>query len=108
MKWYKNLYLGEGIAPNARQIINRIKKNKPTFDVYVITLGLSVDKQLEIVPSFELLQKGYPAKELRVIGLAQGKKEALELVTSIVDEAYQKTGDVNVLEYLKSEWREQK
>ena len=41
MKWYKNLYLGEEIAPKARKIINKIKKNKPTIDVYVIAWRLT-------------------------------------------------------------------
>ena len=107
MKWYKNLYLGEEIAPKARKIINKIKKNKPTIDVYVIALASNPKNQLDIIPSWELLQKGYPIDSVRVIGLAQGKKEALQLVTSLVDEVYQKTGDVKILEYLQNEWREQ-
>ena len=107
MKWYKNLYMGEEIAPKARKIINKIKKNKPTIDVYVIALASNPKNQLDIIPSWELLQKGYPTDSVRVIGLAQGKKEALQLVTSLVDEVYQKTGDVKILEYLQNEWREQ-
>lgn len=107
MKWYKNLYLGEGIVPKARQTINKIKKNKPTIDVYVIALASNPENQLDLIPSWELLQKGYPTDQVRVIGLAKGKKEALQLVTSLVDEVYQKTGDVKILDYLKTEWREQ-
>ena len=107
MKWYKNLYLGEEIAPKARKIINKIKKNKPTIDVYVIALASNPQNQLDLIPSWELLQKGYPTDRVRVIGLAQGKKEALQLVTSLIDEVYQKTGDVKILEYLQNEWREQ-
>jgi hypothetical protein len=106
MKWYKNLYLGEEIAPKARKIINKIKKNKPTIDVYVIALASNPENQLDVIPSWELLQKGYPKDQLRIIGLAQGKKEALQLVTDLVDEVYQKTGDVKILPYLKEEWRE--
>ena len=106
MKWYKNLYLGEGVAPNARKIINRIKNNKPTLDVYVIALASNPKNQLDLIPSWELLQKGYPKDHVRIIGLAQGKQEALQLVTSLVDEIYQKTGGVNVIGYLKSEWRD--
>lgn len=106
MKWYKNLYLGEGVETKAREIINKIKKNKPTIDVYVIALASNPENQLDVIPSWELLQKGYPKDRLRIIGLAQGKKEALQLVTDLVDEVYQKTGDVKILPYLKEEWRE--
>ncbi len=107
MKWYKNLYVGEGIGPKLHKTINRIKKNKPTIDVFLITLASNRENQLDIVPSWELLQKAYPKEQLWIIGLAKGKKEALGLVTSIVQEVYEKTLDVQILEYLKSEWEEQ-
>ncbi len=112
MKWYKNLYCGELIAPKARQIVNKIKKNKLTPDVYVIALASNPNNQLDLIGTWELLQPGYPKENIRIIGIAQGKKEALELTTQIVDEIYQKTGDVKVQQYLKQvfeedKWREQ-
>lgn len=112
MKWYKNLYLGEMIAPKAHQIVNKIKKKKLTPDVYIIALASNPQNLLDIIPTWELMQSGYPTDRVRIIGLAQGKKEALELVTAIVDEVYQKTGDVKIQEYLKQmffdeKWREQ-
>ena len=108
MKWYKNLYLGEGIIPKAQQTINKIKNNKPTIDVYVIAFAANPQDQLDLIPSWELLQKGYPTESLRIVGLAKGKREALQLVTTIADEVYQRTGDVKIVEYLKAEWRELK
>ncbi len=112
MKWYKNLYLGETIAPKARRVINKIKKKQLTPDVYIIALASNSENLLDIIPARELLQPGYPAENIRIIGLAQGKKEAVELVTAIVDEVYQKTGQVKIQEYLKKmlldeKWREQ-
>ena len=107
MKWYKNLYLGETIAPKARQIVNKIKKKKLTPDVYVIALASNPLNQLDVIPAWELLQPGYPKEHICIIGLAQGKKEALSLVTTIVDEAYQNTGDVKITDYLRCKWREQ-
>ena len=106
MKWYKNLYLGETIAPKARQIVNKIKKKKLTLDVFVIALASNPQNQLDVIPTWELLQPGYPTEEIGIIGIAQGKKEALELVTTIVDEVYQNTGDVKITEYLRNQWRE--
>lgn len=106
MKWYKNLFLGEKIAPKARQIVNKIKKRKLTPDVYVIAFASNPLNQLDVIATWELLQPGYPKEQIRVIGLAQGKKEALELVTMIVDEVYQNTGDVKIADYLRSKWRE--
>ncbi|MBQ8627235.1 MAG: hypothetical protein IJ419_13900 [Agathobacter sp.] len=108
MKWYKNLYLGENIAPKARQIVNKIKKKRLTPDVYVIALASNSQNLLDIIPTWELLQLGYPTDNVRIIGLAQGKQEALELVTSIVDEVYQKTGNVKLQEYLKQMFFDEK
>lgn len=112
MKWYKNLYLGENVAPEARRIVNKIKKKKLTPDIYLIALASNSKNLLDVIPTWELLQSGYPTDNVRIIGLAQGKQEALELVVSIVDEVYQKTGNVNLQEYLKQmhldeKWREQ-
>lgn len=106
MKWYDKLYLGEGITPKEKQIIKRIKKNQLTPDVYVIAFASNPQNLLDVIPSWELMQKGYPKEQIRVIGLASGKKEALELVRQIIDEVYQATGKTNVTEYLKSKWRE--
>lgn len=112
MKWYKHLYIGETLAPKKRQIVNRIKKNKLTPDVYVIALASNPENQLDVIPTWELMQPGYPKEQVRIIGLAQGKKEALALVTEIVDAIYQKTKDVKIQDYLRQalqedEWREQ-
>ena len=106
MKWYKDLFLGETIAPDAKKIIKKIKNKKITPNVYVIAFASNTQNLMDIIPSSELLQKGYPKEQLRVIGLANGKKEAVELVRRIVDEVYQATGEVKVKEYLKSKWRE--
>lgn len=107
MKWCKDLYLGEGIAPDAKKIIRKIKNKKFIPDVYVITFASNPQNLLDIIPSWELVQKGYPKEHIRIIGLADGKKEAFELVRQIVDETYQVTGDVKVRQYLKSKWRDE-
>ncbi len=98
--------MGEKLAPDAKKIINKIRNKKLTPDVYVISLASNSENLLDIIPSIELLQKGYPKEQVRIIGLAMGKNEAVELVRKIVDETYQATGNVKVEEYLKSKWRE--
>lgn len=107
MKWYKNLFLGESIAPKTHQIIKKIKNNKLTPDVYVIAFASNPKNLLDIIPTWEMLQGGYPKEKLCIIGLAKGKQEAIALVTDIVAEVYEKTGDVKIREYLQNEWREQ-
>lgn len=107
MKWYKDLFLGETIAPDAKKIIKRIKNKKLTPDVYVIAFASNPQNLLDIIPSWELLQKGYPKEQVHIIGLAMGKPEAMELVRKIVDITYQTTGNVNVKLYLKSKRRDE-
>lgn len=106
MKWYKNLYLGETIAPKARQIMKKINKNKPVMDVYLITLPSNPAEQLDLIPSWVLLQKGYPTEHIRVVGMAKGREEAMQLVVTLAEEVYEKTGEANITEYLKNKWRE--
>ena len=107
MKWYKDLFLGETVAPDVKKYIKRITNSQLTPNVYVIAFASNPLNLLDIIPSWELIQKGYPNEQIRIIGLANGKKEAIELVRQIVDETYQVTGDVKVKEYLKSKWREE-
>ena len=44
-------------------------------------------------------------KNLKIIGLAKGYDDAIELTQKIIEETYQHTGDVDVWSYLKEERR---
>jgi hypothetical protein len=74
-------------------------------NVYVIAFAANRQNLLDIIPAWALMQKHYPKKDLKVIGLARGYKEALELVRRIIDETYRETGSVDVWSYLKEERR---
>ena len=62
----------------------------------------------ELTCKRELLQKGYPKKDLHIIGLAKDYEEALHMTTAIVDETYQATGTVDIYHYLMNKRREDK
>jgi hypothetical protein len=47
------------------------------------------------------MQKSYPKDNLKIIGLAKGYDEGLDVITKIIDETYQATGDVDIYSYLK-------
>ena len=106
MKWYHNLFLGEKIAPKHKQIIRKIKRNKLTPNVYVISFASNPCNLFDIIPAVELTQKGYPTESIQIIGLAEGKIEAFEVIRQIVDETYQKTGNTNAKEYVRAKWGE--
>ena len=103
MKWYRKLYVGESLTGKERKIKWRIRHRAGTIDIYVIAFASNPANLLDLIPANELMQKGYPKKELKIIGLARGYGEALELVRRIVDETYQATGDVDVWNYLKEQ-----
>ena len=107
MIFFQDLYLGEKICPKFDQVMKKLNNGKPVMDLYLITMAYNPDNMLEIVPQKILLQKGYPSRELQVVGLAKGRKEALVVVQSIVEEALRETGSADVRVYLKQRWEEQ-
>ena len=100
MKWYEDLYTGESIVRKKDRIIRRIKRKRLTLSVYLITFPSNPANLLDIIPSRDLLQKGYPGDDLYIIGLAGGYDEALELVRQIVHETVSNTGACDVVSYL--------
>ena len=105
MRWYRKLYVSEAIGDKAGRIKWKINHNAGTASVYVIAFASNPDNLLDIIPAWQLMQKGYPKKDLKIIGLAKGYDDAIALVQQIVEETYANTGDVDVWSYLKEERR---
>lgn len=104
MKWYSGLYLGDSVR-HPRRLRWKIDHNAGTM-AYVIALSTAENGILDIIPTWVLLQKGYPWRgELFAVGLAQSHGEALEVVRRIVDETWQNTGTVDVRSWLKRDRR---
>ncbi len=101
MEWYRNLYASDSVAHKVNRIKWKINHNAGTVSVYVIAFSSNPKNLLDIIPAWELMQKSYPKKNMKIIGLAKGYQDALELVRLIIDETYQKTGTVDVRTYLK-------
>lgn len=106
MIWYDELYVGESIVHKTKKIKWKICHNAGQINIYVIALASNSENLLDIIPSQELLQKGYPKSGLRIVGLAKGYDEAVTVAVSIVDEVYQKTGAFAVREYLERKRRD--
>ena len=106
MKWYSKLYVGDSIAGKAGKIKWKIRHRAGTIDIYVISFASNPENLLDVIPANELMQRGYPKKHMKVIGLAKGYEEALQVVATIIEETYQNTGDVDVWYYLKEKRRD--
>lgn len=104
MKWYSDLYLGDSVK-HPRRLRWKIEHNAKTM-VYVIALSTAGGCLLDIIPSWVLLQKGYPwRKNLKIIGLARGYHEALEVVQKIVEDTYRNTGAIDIQSWLRESRR---
>lgn len=107
MIFFQNLYLGDRISSKKDQIMKKLNSKKSVPELYLITMAQNPDNMLEIVSHWEVLQKGYPNMDIRVVGLAKGKKEAFKVVQSIVEQVLSETGSADVRAYLNQRWEEQ-
>lgn len=108
MIWYEELYVGESIVHKTKKIKWKILHNVGQLNIYVIAIASNKENLLDIIPSQELLQKGYPKKDLYVVALAKGYDEAIEVAASIVEETYRVTGAFRVEDYLNKKGRKKK
>lgn len=107
MKFLQELYLGETIAPKVDQIVKKIMTSKAVPNLYLIAIAGNPDNMLDLIPQWEVLQKGYPKEHLRIVGLADGKEDAIGLMQFMVEESLEKTGNANVRAYLEEKWEGQ-
>ena len=98
MKWFENLYIGYNLLDKKNQVIKKIKKGKPMFNV--ITLPQNDYDTLELYPSNVLIQKWYMNSDMVVVGIAEGKEEALDMMTLIIMECYERTGGCKVKDFI--------
>lgn len=99
MRWYDALWVGPDAARHKRRIISSLKKHKPVAGAYFITLAENASEMLDIVPAVMLSNAAYPADDLYILGIAEGKQEAFELVEKMIDYIYRETGALDIRGY---------
>lgn len=92
MLFYKDLYSSEKLAEKKDKIIWKLQHNAGMVGIYVITLSTNGKDLFDICHSAVLMQSFYHETDLYVVGIANGKREAMGLVQTIVEDIYQKTG----------------
>lgn len=100
MRFYKRLYLSEGLKGKRRITVRQIRQAKYPLSLYMLTLPQTVQNQLEILPAALLYQKILPAESLQIVGLAESQAEAFALVEQITQEVYDNRKDTKIREYL--------
>nr|WP_294662674.1 hypothetical protein [uncultured Blautia sp.] len=101
LKWCKDLRIGEGVK-KADKIRRKLNHGKIVPGVYLITFSENPRNLLEIIPALTLIQQSAADICPEIIGLACDKDEAVDMVTEIIQEVYDKTGDFHIEEYWKN------
>ena len=99
MKISKNVVFGEIASLKKRKIVRALKRKKFIFDVFVITIPKNNNGILEIYPAYVLYQEVFEDISKYIIGIAKGKDEAYDMVSSFVMECYNTTGSFAVKDY---------
>jgi hypothetical protein len=92
-------YVGKKIKKRKEKVIASINNREATLNVYCIAFASHPDNLFDIMDANELLFPHYKKSEIHIIGLAQGKEEAVDLVQGMLMEVYKETGDFNVRAY---------
>ena len=100
LHWYENLYVSERASKKLKRTISRINRGKLTPEIYVLTFPSNDKNMMDIIPANILLQKTLRRRCPKIIGLAKGREDALELMQTIIMETYEQTGGFCVKEYL--------
>ena len=99
MRYYKHLYLAEGLKKKEK-IIRKLEEKKLQINIHVITLARNEKNQLEIYNSMVFLQPDFPYDDFLVVGLAKGYEDAVEIVEEIAQEVYNKTKGADIRSYI--------
>lgn len=107
MQFMGSLYVGEKLSSTEYKIVEKVHKGKVVPNLHLIVLSTNPDNMLDVIPEKEVMQKHYPKEKLRIVGIADGKKEALGLVQVMIQESLSETGSADVRDFLKRKWEGQ-
>ena len=83
MRIPKDVIFGEKASLEKSKIYRTLKKKDLIFDLFIITKPLGGSGLMEIYPSYVLYQKIYETSDIQILGIAKGRDEAMEIVSSI-------------------------
>jgi hypothetical protein len=103
MVFYDKLYISPLIR-NPRKIRRDLQRGKGHLSIYVLLLahGPGGGPQLEIMHCANLQTQYYRTHQAFIVGIAEGRADAIEMVEAITNESFNMTGQWNAAEYLAS------
>lgn len=99
MKWADHLYVSESVAEKREIIIRKANRNVGLVHVYFVALASNGSDLFDIFDGAYLKQPSFYKQDLKIIGIAENKAEAIDLTVQIVKDMYEMTGDFQVQEY---------
>ncbi len=99
VSWTSRLYVGKKMKKKKDKVVNSINNSEATFGVYCIAFAAHPGNLFDIMDANELLFPHYIKSEVRIVGLAGGKEEAVGLVKDMLMEVYHNTGAFDVRAY---------
>lgn len=103
MVWYQNLYVGRLISPRKDKVIDEIDHGRYPAFVYLLIIPESRSSQLEIIRASELSHDYIREHCLLIVGLAQGKTEAVSLLEQLMQDVCRDRKDADVRAWLSEE-----
>jgi len=91
-------YLSDSIK-DPETILRKLNRGKLTKSCFLITLA-NGSEQLEIYPSYVLIQKYYRDLNMEVVGMASSMDDAMAFVGRMAEEAFETTGDCRIKDFL--------
>ena len=107
IQWAKELYLDDHMKKKEMKAKAKMNEGKFNLGVYCIALASNSNNLFDIFDANELKFPHYQNRDIYIIGLSNSRSNAFILVRDMIDEVYQKTGDVNkkkVIEYYGDWW----
>lgn len=92
MLFTNKYYVGETVR-NKEKVVKRLISNHPYINIYCICLESFSHNLMTIFNSKEMNKDIYRYNDYKIIGIANGKKEAFELSRRIVENVYEQYGD---------------
>lgn len=103
MEFYKKLYVSPRIR-DGRRIRNDLERGKGHLKIYVLVLTRNPEgkPQLEFMHCANLQSGYYRIHPPFIVGIAEGRTDAIEMIRSLTEEAYDRTGQWDAASYLAS------
>lgn len=108
MKCMKHLYVGDRAEKTKKRILRRIHQKKLLAEAYVLMPALHPHDMIDVIHANFLFQPFYQNQEnLVIVGIAEGKADAMNLVMRITDECFRRTGSAQIRTWLEEKIREE-